>query len=436
MPRAWSKQIEQRYGLRLPPELACWFDEEIWRHPGQAEFHYPLVPEEFLDPSPGVIWAGFMLPDTLPLVGNQYGDWLCLRVAPDGQVSEILCWNHGGGDWIPYGRSLAEALLYDACTPASASFPPSDGDSPDLDVDSPVLRWARQWICSSHEQLRGRLDLPDLPGSVVLDWMLEAGLAEIVIRRDRTLQHLASPLKSGSDPETARTLNVRWDPVFVRWLFDTDLIPLAAREDLGRLFDQPLEQLLEQDWASAEQEALAVTRIRQDLGWPYDITGWAAERRGDTDRAIELYARGVRTSLFADETVRFRTHWFPEGFGKFAAARLAYLRDRAPKSLVEDPYLNLFWQNDAASLRSRLREYWIGKAEQHLARAQYMHAFHCYYHAGWDCGLSDLDGYAEILDGLGTSAAAAGACVLASVVETHRRFLPTQSPESCGSSAN
>ena len=423
MTRAWSKKIEQRYGFQLPAELASWFDDGIWRQPGQSEFRYPLEPDQFIEPPEGTIWAGFMLPDTLPLVGNQYGDWLCLRIAPEGQVAEIICWNHGGGDWIPYGRNLPEALLYDAWCAQCGAETSADQDPSPGDDACPLVGWACEWISRANRQWRGAWDGQPLRAPSVRDRLLVAGVAETVIRRDRTLAALASPLKSGSDPDIARHLDVRWDPEFVRWIFDTDLIPLGAREDLSRLFAQPLDQLLAQDWGSAEREAHAVIGVRQDLGWPFDIAGWAAERRGDLQRAIKLYADGVRTSLFADESVRFRTHWFPEGLGKFAAARLAALREHLPPALRDDRYLHQFWENDPASLRARLREYWLDQAKRHGDSAQYLQAMHCYYRAGWDCGSSDLDGYAEILDGIGASATAAGSAALASVAETHRRFL-------------
>jgi hypothetical protein len=218
-------------------------------------------------------------------------------------------------------------------------------------------------------------------------------------------------------------MDVGWDGEFVRWIFDTDLIPRNAREKLSQLLGQPLDALFYQDWSSAEREALAVIRLRQDLGWPFDIAGWAAERRGDLQRAIQIYAGGGRTALFSDESVRFRTHWFPEGLGKFAAARLAQLRDRLPSDLRNDPYLHVFWENDPQSLRGRLRAYWLEHARQHTACGQFMQALQCYYRAGWDCGSSDLDGYAEILDGIGASATAAGCPALASVAGTHRQFL-------------
>ncbi|MHB8972181.1 MAG: SMI1/KNR4 family protein, partial [Pirellulaceae bacterium] len=110
----WSTEIENRYSLRLSDDVRAWLDERVWEDSGGAEFCRAQTPEQLLDPPPGAIWAGFMLPDTLPIIGNDYGDWLCLRIAADGTVSELVQWSHGGGDGIPCGKTLAEGLLYDA----------------------------------------------------------------------------------------------------------------------------------------------------------------------------------------------------------------------------------------------------------------------------------------------------------------------------------
>jgi hypothetical protein len=423
--RAWSKQIEQHYRFQLPSDLVSWFDDGIWQSPGSSEFRYALAPEQFIEPPEGTIWAGFMLPDTLPLVGNQYGDWLCMRVAPEGRVSEILCWNHGGGDWIPYGQTLPEALLYDAYAVYQRGEASHGGRLTIGDRCCGRIQWACDWIARANHKLCQPLNEQLLIQPTARDRLLGAGVAEVVIRRDRMLEFLDSPLKSCSDPELAQHMDVVWDPEFIRWIFDTDLISSAARGELSRLLNQPLDSLLSQDWASAEREAHAVIRLRQDLGWPFDIAGWAAERCGEIQQAIGLYAQGVQTSLFADECVRFRTHWFPEGLGKFAAARLEHWRDELPSVLRDNPYLHLFWENDPESLRTRLRLYWLEQARKYFRSSQYMHALHCYYRAGWDYGSSDLDAYAEILDGIDASATASGSTALANVVRTHRRALST-----------
>ncbi len=54
-----------------------------------------------------------MLPDTLPIVTNDYGDWWCARVNEHNEISEVTQWSHGGGDWLPIGKSMAQAALWD-----------------------------------------------------------------------------------------------------------------------------------------------------------------------------------------------------------------------------------------------------------------------------------------------------------------------------------
>ena len=41
----WSTEFEQRYRCRLSPELADWFDAEIWKCTGHNEYHLPVAPE-------------------------------------------------------------------------------------------------------------------------------------------------------------------------------------------------------------------------------------------------------------------------------------------------------------------------------------------------------------------------------------------------------
>ena len=52
--------------------------------------------------------------DFLPVLGNDRGDWLCVRFGNDNSANEIIHWYHGGGDWIPWGQTLAEAIVFDS----------------------------------------------------------------------------------------------------------------------------------------------------------------------------------------------------------------------------------------------------------------------------------------------------------------------------------
>ena len=87
------------------------------------------------------------MPDTLPIIGNDYGDWLCLRIARDGTLAELIHWSHCGGDWLPYGRNLAEGLLYDA---AQRILHPHcnnmDGTRSSRDQVFGAAQWACEWV--------------------------------------------------------------------------------------------------------------------------------------------------------------------------------------------------------------------------------------------------------------------------------------------------
>lgn len=426
MSHRWSVEVAKALHIQLPPDLIVWLDDEWWKLPAGAEFCLPQTPQQLLTPEPGSLWAGFMLPDTLPLIGNQYGDWLCLRVDWEGRVREVVYWCHGGGDWIPYGATLAEALLYDAAfhvlydrrfTEITAAERPK----------SEIYRaaeWALGFLPPSSVRSLPRFwdRLPE-QNTRLLEELLEANVAPIAARRDLILRHLESQLKSRSDPNIAEQIGAVWEPDFVSWLFDTALIPELTLDDLSALFRLPIKQLIVQDWDAAESEALHVSAVRDDLGWAFDITGWAAERRGDSQLAVERYLRGLRASSFSDDSVRFRTHWFGEGYGKFAAARLYALRDQLTAEQREDPYLQIFWQNDPESLRVRVRDYWMREAEAAASGREFRQAYRCYYAAGWDCGLQYMKSYGEILEQLVKTADQGGSPALARIARMHREHL-------------
>jgi hypothetical protein len=427
MSRSWSRQIEARYHLRLPADLRAWFDDEVWRVPGGAEFCQIQSPDQFMDPEPGVVWAGFMLPNTLPLIGNGYGDWLCLCVDYDGAVTEILHWSHGGGDWLPHGRSLAEALLYDAA--AQLLFPQRHEflrPEPEADQSFRLAEWARHWVSNVGRPLDTfwEFELTDTDrNSRILQTLADANVAEVPRCRDRVEQHLSNPFRQQSRTPLANNLDIPWEPDFVRWMFDTSAIPSTARDRLVRVFDMADEQLFAQDWAAAAQEAVTVTRQRTDMGWPFDIAGWQAERLGDRVAAAEFYAAGARASLFSDETVRFRTHWYDEGLGKFAAARLGDLMDVLSDEQRRDPYLQIFWKNDATTLKDRLCEYWLQQAWEAERAGQWRNAYGFFYRAGWDLGLASIADYEDVFKGLARTAQSADCLALASIAELHQRSL-------------
>lgn len=430
MGASWSRQLETQYGLRLSVDSRDWLDHEVWLGPGGAEFHEPLTPQQLLDPEPGLVWGGFMLPDTLPWIGNGYGDWLCVRIDERSQVSEIVHWSHAGGGWLPVGQNLPEALLYDVGRQRLFARM-AELVEPELPPQQQYryANWAKNWIWTEHAvEVPNFWEEPvgtsrDTRAADPLRILNDRHLARFAVARDLVLRHLESPLKACGDRPFARQLGVPWEPEFVRWLFDGQLVPMAWRTELAKRLRLPAEQILQQDWPRAEALALQVVAARSDLGWPFDLLGWAAERRGEMASAVQWYVRGVKASIFSDEATRLRTHWFAEDYGKFAAARLDELRSHVPDTAVADPYVHLYLDDDRDTLRERVGAYWLAQARTALSRQDWSAAYHGYYQAGWDLGWQSLQDFDEVLGGLETAAHGAGWTGRAALAALHRRNL-------------
>jgi hypothetical protein len=453
MTRSWSASVSERYQLRLPADVHDWLDEERWRLAGGGEFNQPLSPESLLAPHPGMIWPGFMLPDTLPWIGNSYGDWLCLRIGPGGDILECLYWSHGGGDWLPYGRTLAEALLYDACRArellrhhqpdhqprnqprnqpvgpqpltSNANSAPSPNSEPEGD-DLPSGPWDAHaaWGWRHSGLIDG--DWPEVrDGEIAMlrRRLASEGLARWALARDSVLDQLNCGLRTRSDYRVASRLGISWEPDYVRWMFDTGTVPAGERRRLAVFFAAEETELFDQNWLEAERLASLVMAERHDMGWAFDIAGWAAERRGEPHLAAQRYLAGLRASLFADHTVPFRTHWAADRLAKFSAARLEQLRDLLPNQSLRDPYLRLFLEDDPQSLRDRVHAYWVQLARAAEAAGEPRLAYERYYAAGWDLGLDRLELYADVLAGLERAATAIGATALARIARLQRDLL-------------
>ncbi|HTN76551.1 MAG TPA: SMI1/KNR4 family protein [Pirellulaceae bacterium] len=417
----WSDKLAAHYGLRLPPDLRAWIDG-AWELGGGVEFSQPQTPEHLIEPN-GTIWGGFMLPDTLPIIGNEYGDWLCLRIDPTGGVREVLYWCHGGGDWIPYGRTLSEALLYDAASRVLYARKPEF-----IEPEAPpeeryrLAEWALPFAAGNPAPLRPFWKQPPATEEL-LKQMATANIAEVVARRDLCALALSSRFRRESHPRLAGALGIPWEPDFVSWQFDAALVPPAQQARLEQHFQEPFATLTAQDWQTAEREALYICRKRQDLGWALEIAGWAAERRGDLQTAIGLYDAGLTAPVFSDDAVRFRTQWFPPGYGKFAAYRLGELRRHLPPAVSQNHYLQILLDNDEPLLRARVRDYWLKRAQTAADQHDFLGAYQLLYRAGWDIGLPGLEEYGPLLEQLATYAEQAGSQALATLARAHRRSL-------------
>lgn len=414
----WSDQLADRYALRFSGDLAAWFDEELWRTEGGGEFSTGLDPRALLGPAPDAVWPALMPPDLLPIVGNGAGDWLCLWVGPGGETRRVVFWYHGGGDWIPWGKTLAEAVLFGAVFerlpgPHRRHATPPEPSRTSPHPDSPVVRWA-----AGH-----------LPAEVAEAWigglgddelatvMLRHGVAEEAVRCELIQNSLREPLSAKLDPVAGQGIYPEWDRV-VEWMFDLRRMPASIRNDWADLFEIDLDD--RQDWAAVERHASWVAERTPELAWAWDLLGYCHHRRGCLTDAINAYRQGVRASAFTDQSIRLRTHWIGERCPKFS---LAMLRDLDPDGVEQSPYLRSLDIADPARRRTLVTDYWRNQTRECLDRGDGDAAYAAAYAAGWDIGATPLADYAELLDDLRAAAALRGSDALLALAETHRACL-------------
>ncbi len=251
MSNSWTARIADRYRCTLSKELADWFDREIWKRVGRSEYHAPLNPELLLTAAPEAIWPGLMTCDLLPLIGNTVGDWLCVRVDENNVAAEIVQWYHGGGDWIPWGNNLAEAMVFDSLIDRlpgqsrrhaiPAEDPRPDGDASDPATD-PILDWALQHLPPS---VAVAFDVATHESDVA-QILLDANVAEIAVRCELVLSALMRPERNF---EQLLRADPSLSPIeLAEWSFDTDRIPDHKRrllQQLGASFGG------RQDWDAA-----------------------------------------------------------------------------------------------------------------------------------------------------------------------------------------
>src|SRR6266446_5925211 len=363
MSKKWSQTLAGKFSVCLPEDVIDWCDSEIWKKESLQEFSEEGCPDG------SGIWGGAMLPDTLPMLGNGCGDCLCLRFRPDGTVSEVIRWLHEGAMWSSYGNSLSEAILFDAAL-AVAKGDPS--------VSPLYADWALKRLEIEPDK-RAKLE-EDLS----ISSLFEAGLAETAVRRELCKQCWSSGLlrfchKKGCG-NLAEQLGVAWSK-FSEWLFDTSLIPTSLMAELAKRTGIPPEAILHQDWEGATMHALRVRELRTDLSWPYAVLGWAAERLGHLQRAVDYYFAGLKT---LETSADFTETWATSDFGirKFALDRLRARRDVLSPEILHDSYVQATLKAEKEGVA--IRDYWLEQGQLAEQRGLNEDAYHCYYSAGWD----------------------------------------------------
>jgi hypothetical protein len=412
----WQKRFADRLGLQLDDGLADWFALPLADGPvSHGEFCDALEPQAVIEGKGDALWPGFMLPDTLPILGNLEGDWVCLRVGADGSAAEFVHWYHGGGDWIPWGTTLAEVIVFDCYRDRLPGTRTSHAISPPRrrdERDSMGVDWALDHLSLEPPSANQSQE------SVAQQW-LERGIAIDAVACELALAALDHPIRQ-IEPQQASDLQVAWEPDIVAWIFDADRIPSHFVAALEPHWPQGTS-VRGQRWSEADAWVRSVRCRRSDLAWADHTAGWCAEREGRFADAIDCYCNALRASTFSDQSIRFRTHWFPESFTKFSAFRLAKLQDHWSSELHNDPYLGIFLAGlDGRTVRSRVSDYWHGEALQAARDGDWAQAYGHHYRRGWDVGVADFAQYGSILADLADAAHRAGMEARATIANIHR----------------
>ena len=368
-------------------------------------------------PAPDCIWSGLMHCDFIPLLGNESGDWLCIRIDDRGHTDEIVHWYHGGGDWIPWGKNLAEAVLLDSVfdrLPGPSRRHAEPAEQPRRPTRStelgPIHRWALEHLPPVAESVFQSSD----SGNDLAQQLVDSEIAEIAVRCEWIIERLMLPeretiLATLSDEYgTKRT---------AEWLFDPRRLPEAQRDQLEvagvRVSDGQL-------WDLATRHSRRVIELAPELAWPWDLCGYAAERHGENAAAVDLYERAAVCSVFTDQSVRLETHWASDVSAKFAVSRLHEL---APDLVQGSDYYRALSGPDTKARRSAVTDYWLQQASHAEADDDHGRALDCLIASAWDVGVDSIERYASVLDRIQHAAERAGQPARAELAATHHRCL-------------
>ncbi len=434
-----SQHFATHYQLQLERVWQTWFDTDGVDLTLPGSFRAALQVDGLTSESPTEIWPGFMLPDTLPVLGNEYGDWICVRVTADNRLGELIHWYHGGGDWIPVGTNLAEAILHDTVDQfrplrnqmlrgAAETLEPMQQGRALLALEEPrLIDWLVRNLTSvvgdvgsvsqSIQAICSALKQNDYVSGLAM--LREQHWASDAVACDLIEQTLQSGLTQLANPKIAKHLEMNWTPDYVRWLFDVADVPVEERTKMAALLGFALEDWPVQNWKIAGDLAREVLQRRGDLGWAFNIAGWAQQRAGNQIEAASIYFQGRHASAFSDQAVRLRTHWCESRFGKFTVTQLESLYELLAKADQADSYLATVWQTPEKLRLNLIQEFWLQEGRKHLAADNPERAYENFYRAGWDFGVQRLSEYSRILELLVQSASAAGWTGRATVAQTH-----------------
>ena len=365
------RTVIQHFRLQLSPADQMWF-EGAWRDfdGGACTYNESLDPGETLEHAERV-WGGQMLPDTIPLLTNGAGDYLCARFTHDGTLSEVIEWLHEGARWRHYGRSINEAVAFDQM------------------------------------EYRQSGDVRDSEKS-----QLPAGLSPVAVSETACEKALMSQLEDAcrhvGGTKLARLVGVSWEE-FRAWLRDPSRIPEPKCEQLATALGINQREMVRQDWDTALLQAQSVLNLRVDLAWPYVVAGQAFERRGCPDDAVAMYKAGAM-KLGSSSSFTALWSFVPHSAtGKFAVDRLLTLASHNLEASLQK-YVN-------ATVERKTRNFWLNHANAATEQGDHRAAYQYLYAAGWDYYHSN--DILEILHAMKASAKLAGSHTLGAILALH-----------------
>ncbi|QDV66103.1 hypothetical protein Mal65_52770 [Crateriforma conspicua] len=363
----------RHFGLTLSSDLIDWIDQALWRHTGCGEFHEAVDPASLMDDPADTIWPGLMPPDFLPLIGNGRGDWICGRVSAAGTVDRFVHWYHGGGDWIPWGNRLGEAVLFDVWCPLLPGPGRRHAIEPDdpragacLSGDHPWIQWAADAAHpGARELMQFALAQTSLSGDEkataslgLADGMIRHGIAEVAVRCEMIQNH-------------------------------------------------------RDDWPLIGKHASAAAQTDPDLAWAWEWLAMSHDSLGQPASAANCFAKAACCSAFTDQAVRMRPPGVELGDAENQAAKLsvAWLRQQhtrvdelAEISSIQQRYVSMLVQTDPSRWQQSAHDFWLEAAEASAKGGNGTEAVNCLIRSGWDLGIQPLSVYGDVLNRLAAMA--------------------------------
>lgn len=356
----WSSLIAERYQCRVDPALAAFWDDGIWQAGGEGEFCVAVPPESLLEPFPESLWPGLMPCHQIPILENDRGDCLAVRLGGDNCLQEVVHWFHGGGDWVPWGDNVAQALMFNRMAPRLPGFDRRhcvDAEPLPEPTSEPSSAWSE--FAASHTKAFDHRE----PSPIRLaESMLAAGVASTAV--------------------------------------------------LAGLVAAQFDHYQIESWIAS---ALAKN---PNLAWVWEAAGRRVEAQGRSDEAIDFYQRGARCSVFTSQSVRMQTHAGESDVTKFSVSKLKSL---APDLVAEDPYLRGLALPSLADQQQAAGEYW-GKLADGFEDGSPEQLFSLHM-SGWDLGRNSMSQCAEVIRAIIDCATAGEMTGRAEIARVHLQTL-------------